>query len=68
MAVKKTEKSFNELKAELEEVLDSLQREDGDIDEAIKSYEQGMQLIGLLEQHLKTAENKITKLKKKFES
>ena len=64
----KTDKSFTELKAELDEVLESLQAEDADIDQALKSYERGMELAGLLEAQLKSAENKVIKLKKKFDS
>lgn len=64
----KKEKSFAELKAELEEVLDALQRDDAEIDDALKSYERGMELVGLLEAQLKQAENKVTKLKKKFDA
>ena len=61
-------KTFAELKAELDEVLDSLQADNADIDEALKSYERGMELVGLLEAQLKQAENKVTKLKKKFDA
>lgn len=61
------ETSYAELKQELDSVLDSLQRNDIDVDDALKSYERGMELIGLLEAKLKSAENKITKLKQKFD-
>ncbi len=61
------ETSYAELKNELDKVLDSLQRDDIDVDDALKSYERGMELVGLLEARLKTAENKIIKLKQKFD-
>ena len=63
-----TDKSYTELKHELDEVLDSLQSDDIDVDDALRSYERGMELVKLLEAKLKTAENKITKLKQKFDS
>jgi exonuclease VII small subunit len=35
------------------------------VDQASKQYERGMQIIAELEAYLKTAENKIAKVKKK---
>lgn len=63
----KTEKSYAELKSELDALLIGMQAADIDVDEAIKLYERGTELIKLLEAHLKLAENKITKLKTKFD-
>jgi exodeoxyribonuclease VII small subunit len=60
-------KTFTQLKAELDEVMEELRRDDADIDSAMKSYERGMELVALLETQLKTAENNITKLKAKFD-
>lgn len=67
MAKNKENQTYLGLKQELDEVLDSLQREDIDIDEAMKAYERGMELVTLLEAQLKLAENKIVKLKTKFD-
>jgi exodeoxyribonuclease VII small subunit len=61
-------KTYAELKAELDEVLETLQRDDIDVDDAVKAYEQGMALIKELEAQLKTAENKIAKVKAKFDN
>ena len=64
MATKKTD--FNSLNAELNQVLEVLQAEDIDVDQAVISYERGMQLIEQLEIQLKAAENKITKVKQQW--
>jgi exodeoxyribonuclease VII small subunit len=63
----KVEPTYAELKLELDELLDTLQQDDISVDDALKSYERGMELVNLLESTLKDAENKITKLKAKFE-
>lgn len=57
-------KSYRELKEQLDEVLARLQQDDIDIDEAMKLHEQGTKLVAELETYLKTAENKITKHKR----
>ncbi len=54
---------YKKLSAELDEILAKLQSSDIDVDEAIKVYERGMQVSQQLETYLKTAENKITKIK-----
>lgn len=66
MATKKTD--YQSLNAELNEVLEVLQSSDLDIDKAVASYERGMQLIEQLELQLKSAENKITKIKQNWEN
>ena len=43
-----------------------LQREDLDVDAALKYYERGLELVRQLEQYLKTAENRVVQLKAKF--
>lgn len=63
----KKEPSYSDLKQELDELLVKLQREDIDVDEALGLYERGMELTKQLEAMLKETENKITKLKTKFD-
>lgn len=58
-----TQKTYKQLQAELDDVLEGIQSEELDVEEAIKLYEQGEKLIRELETYLKTAENKIKKLK-----
>lgn len=59
--------NYRELSSELDDVLNKLQSGELDIDEAMKQYERGMQIIKDLEAYLKTAENKVLKTKVSFE-
>lgn len=59
----KEQKSYRELHAELQALLDDLQTADVDVDEAITTYEKAEALIKQLEERLKTAELTIKKLK-----
>lgn len=53
---------------ELDEILTKLQSNDLDVDEAIKLYERGMEVAKEIEKYLKEAENKITKIKTRWQS
>lgn len=59
----KSKPSYQELKAELDEVLTWFESGNANVDEAIAKYEQGMKLVKELEDYLKTAENKIKKIR-----
>ena len=59
-----TEKSYSQLKAELDSVIARMQADTTDIDEALKAYETGEKLIKELETYLKNAENTLKKTKK----
>ena len=59
--------NYRELSSELDDVLNKLQSVESDIDEAVKQYERGMQIIKDLEAYLKTAENKVLKTKVSIE-
>lgn len=59
---------YAKLNRELETIVDQLQTADLDIDEAVKLYERGMKIIKDLEAYLKTAENKVSKIKASFEA
>lgn len=59
---------YKQLNQELEVILDKMQSADLDIDEAIKQYERGIAVVEELQGYLKQAENKVTKLKRTFES
>lgn len=59
--------NYQELSAELDTILSQLQADDFDIDEAIKLYERGIEISKQLESYLKTAQNKVTKLKATFD-
>lgn len=59
----KKEVDYQALSDNLDALLADLQRSDIQVDEAMKLYEQGLSLIEKLEEHLKQAENELTKLK-----
>jgi len=63
-----TEEKFNFTKAyqEIEEINKWFQREDIDLDEALKKYERGMELIEKCKKRLKEVENKFEEIKKKY--
>ncbi len=63
---KSTTPTYKALNEELDTILTDLQREDTDIDSALKQYERGLELIRQLEEHLKNAENTVVELKAKF--
>jgi exodeoxyribonuclease VII small subunit len=54
---------YSSLNLELSDVLARLQQPDIQVDEAVKLYEAGLQLVDQLEAHLKSAENTVKKLK-----
>ncbi len=61
-------KSYQDLKKELDDILRVLQSDAVDVDEAMQAYERGMEVVASLEEYLKDAENKITKLKERFDA
>jgi exodeoxyribonuclease VII small subunit len=56
-------KDYKSMQNELNQILDDLQTGDIDVDEAIKKYDRGQVLIRDITEYLKTAKNKITKIK-----
>lgn len=62
-----SEKNYKQLREELDSILAWFSEDSVDIDEAATKYQQGIKVIKQLETYLKTAENKITRLKKSFE-
>lgn len=56
-------KSYRVLNEELEEVIQKLQSEGLDIDDVILEYQKGINLVETMEKYLKSARNKITKVK-----
>lgn len=61
MAAKKLD--YRALSDELDVLLTDLQRSDVQVDEAMKLYEQGLNLINQLEKRLEQAENELVRLK-----
>lgn len=58
---------YKELADELDDILVELQQADLDVDVAVKKYERGLELIKELETYLGEAENKVSRLKAKFQ-
>ncbi len=56
------ELNYRELNSELEVILASLEANDLEIDEAIKQYQRGTEIVEQLQKYLKTAENKVKKV------
>lgn len=54
---------YQELSDQLEKIMSELQDGQLDLDQAIEKYEEGIKIIKQLEKQLKTAENKIIKIK-----
>lgn len=61
--MKQSKPSYKELKAELDEILAWFESGNANVDEAIAKYEQGIKLVKKLEDYLRTAENKIKKIR-----
>ena len=57
-------KTYKELRTELDELMSWFDGEDIDVEQALAKYEQAEQIIKQLETYLKDTELKITKLKK----
>jgi exodeoxyribonuclease VII small subunit len=64
----KQTQDYRAMAAELDAILEALQTSDLDIDEAVKAYTHGMEIVETLEKYLKSAENKITKVKKSWDA
>jgi len=58
--------NYQELTNDLNSILSDLQSGELPLDAAITQYEEGMKLIKKMETQLKTAENKITKIKSTY--
>jgi exodeoxyribonuclease VII small subunit len=57
----KSHQSYQELTLELEEILNSLQSQNIDIDQVMAKHQRGIELIKLLEDYLSIAENTVIK-------
>ncbi len=62
----KTQTDFQHMSDELDAILEQFQSGELTIDQATEAFERGMQLVGKLEKYLKTAENKVIKVKANF--
>jgi exodeoxyribonuclease VII small subunit len=62
------EVDYQALNAELSEILATLQSEDLSVDQALKGYERGIAITKELEKYLKSAENKVVKIRSTLEA
>lgn len=62
MAEKKKEPRFEDALAKLEEIVEKLESEETPLEDAIRLYEQGAQLITACEKKLALAESKLKKV------
>jgi exodeoxyribonuclease VII small subunit len=60
--------NYRELSSELDTIVAQLEDSDIDVDEALKRYERGMEIVDKLEAYLKTAQNEVKKIKARFDS
>lgn len=54
--------NYRKLNDQLEVIIEKLQSDDLDVDETIKEYQKGIEIVDELEKYLDTARNKITKI------
>ena len=64
----KTKPTFAEAFKELESLTEWFETEDVDLDDGIKKFERGLELAQVCKKKLSEVENKVTELKKKFET
>jgi len=57
--------SYRALQGELDAVLSALQQDDVDIDETLRYYQRGLELIEQLQHYLTSAENTVSTLQAK---
>ncbi len=59
--------TYQEMAQELAGYIEWFEGDEVNLDDAIKKYEQAMELLEQMEAYLKTAQNKITKIQTKYE-
>lgn len=63
----KQQTDFSQDIRELESIVEWFEGEDVDLDQALGKFERGMKLASKLKQHLESVENRVEKIKQKFE-
>ena len=61
-----TTKKYEEINAELEQIIVSLQSGDNGLDESVKKYQRGTELVAELEKYLKEIKNKVSQISAKL--
>ena len=57
-------KDYSDMQNELNEIVNDLQSGNIDVDDAMKKYDRGQELVKEISEYLKNTENKITKINK----
>ena len=60
--------TYQQLSDELSQLIEWFESESVSLDEAVEKYEQAMELLKRMEEHLKSAENKVKKIAVKFDA
>jgi exodeoxyribonuclease VII small subunit len=63
----KNDQSFAEKFSELESIVEWFEGDAQDIDESLRKFERGAELSKELKKYLEQTENKVTKIKEKFD-
>jgi len=66
MSSPKNDKPLGDQLKQLDDLIAWFDQDDFDLDEALKKFDEGIQLTEEIESRLKTLENKITVLKERF--
>lgn len=66
--LKKDDESLSEQFKKLDELVNWFEQDDFDIEEALQKFEESSEIANLIKTKLSTLENKITVLKKSFDS
>ena len=64
---KSTDFDYGSKMKQLEDLLQQIESDELDVETAITKFESGIQLVDELEKYLTTAENKIEKIKQRFD-
>jgi len=64
----KKQPTFGEAYEQLERITDELESDSIDLDAAIEKFERGLELAQLLKARLKTAEQRVEKIRQKFDA
>jgi exodeoxyribonuclease VII small subunit len=65
---KSQSKTYQQLSDELNRLIEWFESDALNLDEAVEKYEQAMTLLKQMEEHLKTAENKVKKISVRFDA
>lgn len=68
MATSKKPKTYQQMADELSGLIDWFESDSVNLDEAVGKYEQAMELLALMEDFLKTAQNTVKKIAVSFDS